>query len=189
MTTIHIESFRERARIDVCRPLTLSRKMLVALGCGFAGVLALALPIVVYDSVSAAHGSLALFMAPTAWLFGLNHFAQTGYLWWPIVVGLLIVLLCAALQGAVFGGLADRFLDLRTLPEALGVGLGWGFASWLLFWYTLLPIARGGAPFHATAAVIPFATPLFVAPIWVFVLGFALLGVVTSLTYLMLRKT
>lgn len=159
-----------------------TRKAVIALVSGLAGGVAMALPLVLYDWANAGHSALELFMAPTAWLFGLSHFAQNGYLWWPIVVGLVVLTACWALLGMLFEGIADR-VDLRTLPATLGAGLGWGFVAWLFVWYTLLPIARGGAPFHAAAA-----SSLFVAPIWVFVLGFALLGVATSLTYRLMRR-
>jgi hypothetical protein len=91
----------------------------------------------------------------------------------------------ATTVGLVGGlGMALRFLNLRTLPETLGAGIAWGFVSWLFFWYTLLSIARGGAPFHATAA-----SSSYVAPTWVFLVGFAILGVATSLAYRVLRRT
>jgi len=150
----------------------------IATAAGLAGGLAMGLPLVVYDWVSSAHSALELPMAATAWLFGLEHFTQNGYQWWPIVIGIVALGAYALGHGVVFGGLADRFVRLGTLPETIGVGLAWAFASWLLFWYTLLPIARDGAPFRATAA-----SSLFVAPNWVYIVGFALLGIVTSLGY------
>jgi hypothetical protein len=157
---------------------------MVAVWCGLAGGVGMIVPIVIYDWASAVHSALEIMMAPTAWLFGLEHFVQNGYAWWPIVIGFPLYVVYFAATGVVFGGLADRFLQLRTLPEAFGVGLAWGFVSWLFFWYTLLPIARAGAPFHATAV-----SSLFVAPIWVFIVGFAILGLATSLCYLLLRRT
>ena len=149
---------------------------------GLAGGVGMALPLVLYDWVNVGHSALELFMAPTAWLFGLAHFAQNGYLWWPIAVGALVLLACWALGGLLFEAIADR-VALSSLGETLGAGLAWGFMSWLFVWYTLLPIARGGAPFHAAAA-----SALFVAPIWVFVVGFAVLGVATALTYWLLHR-
>jgi hypothetical protein len=133
-------------------------------------------PIVLYDWVSSAHSALELPMAATAWVFGLGHFVQNGYQWWPIAIGALVLLAYGVLHGMIFGAVADRFLELRTLPEALGAGIAWGFVAWLFFWYTLLPVARDGAPFPA------------VAPIWTYVVAFAALGLATSLAYLRLRR-
>lgn len=164
-------------------PLAGTRKAFIAVASGLAGGIGMSLPLVVYDWATDGHSALELFMAPTAWLFGLTHFAQNGYLWWPIVVGAVVLAALWVAFGAVFGAVAERFLALRTLPETLAAGLAWGFASWLFFWYTLLPIARGGAPFHAVAG-----SSLLVAPIWVFISGFALLGIATSLTYWLLRR-
>jgi hypothetical protein len=149
----------------------------VATLTGIAGGLAMALPVVIYDWATGAHSALELPMAATAWVFGLGHFTQNGYEWWPIVVGILLLTAYAIVHGAVFGGFADRFLRLRTLPEVMGVGAAWGFVSWLFFWYTLLPIARGGAPFVAEAS------GLLVAPVWVFVIAFAVLGVASALAF------
>jgi len=104
--------------------------------------------LVLYDWFSAGHSALELPMAATSWAFGLDHFAQNGYLWRSIVVGALLVAGDGLVHGIVFGGLADRFLMLQTLPETIGAGIAWGFVSWLFFWDTLLPIARGGAPFR-----------------------------------------
>ncbi|HEV8103555.1 MAG TPA: hypothetical protein VGP69_07465, partial [Gaiellaceae bacterium] len=143
----------------------------------------MAVPIVLYGWLNSGHSALELPMAATSWLFGLGHFTQNGYQWGSIVVGLLLLAGYGIVHGAVFGGVADRFLNLRTLPETIGAGITWGFVSWLFFWYTLLPIARDGAPFRTTAV-----SSLFVAPTWVFVVGFAVLGVATSLTYRLVRR-
>lgn len=159
-----------------------TRKAVLGVEAGVAGGVGMALPLVLYGWVNVGHSALEVFMAPTAWLFGLSHFAQNGYLWWPIVVGAVVLIACWVLLGMVFDAIADR-IGLRSLPETLGAGVSWGFICWLLFWYTLLPIARGGAPFHITAA-----SSLFVAPIWVFVVAFALLGVATALTYRLLQE-
>jgi membrane associated rhomboid family serine protease len=99
------------------------------------------------------------------------------------VAGIGLLALYALVHGAVFGAVADRFLRLRTLPETIGAGLAWGFVSWMFFWYTLLPIARGGAPFRLTVT-----SNMFVAPTWVFLVGFSMLGIVTSLTYWILHR-
>ena len=74
---------------------------------------------------------------------------------------------------------------LSTRHKALiAAGFAWGFVSWMFFWYTLLPIARDGAPFRVSAA-----SSMFVAPTWVFLVGFTVLGVVTSVTYRALRRS
>lgn len=140
-------------------------------------------PVVVYDWANAAHSTLEIMIGATAWPFGLNHFVQNGDGSWPIVIGPVPCIVSFSAAGVVFGGLADRFLQLRSLPEALVAGLAWGFASRLMFWYTLLPIARGWRPFHATAV-----STLFVAPIWASVLALALLGPATSRCYLFLGR-
>jgi hypothetical protein len=163
--------------------LSTRRKVLIATAAGLAGGLGMAVPIVIYGWANAAHSALELPMAATAWLFGLEHFAQNGYHWWPIVAGMGLLALYALAHGAVFGAVADRFLRLRTIPETLGAGLAWGFVSWMFFWYTVLPIARDGAPFRMSAT-----SSLFVAPTWVFVVGFTVLGVVTSLTYRVMHR-
>ena len=174
---------RLSAGIGSPRPLALSRKAAIATGCGIAGGLGFAVPVVLYDWARTAHAALELPMAATAWLFGLSHFTQNGYLWWPIVLGVLFLLVYWIAQGTIFGAVADRFLELRTLPETIGAGLAWGFVSWLAFWYTLLPIARDGAPFRATVG-----SALVVAPTWIYILGSAVLGVTTSLAYWVMRK-
>jgi hypothetical protein len=127
----------------------------------------------------ASHSALELPMAVTGWLFGLDHFARNGYHWWPIVVGALFLLAYWSVLGVAFAGLADRVYRVRTLAGSLMLGAVWSFASFMLFWYMLLPIARDGAPFRITAA----ATSEFVAPNWVWILGFALSGLATGLAY------
>ena len=163
--------------------LTAGSKASIATAAGLAGAAGLAVPVMLYGWLNGAHAALELPMAATSWAFGLGHFTQNGYEWGSIVVGILLLVGYGLVHGAVFGGVADRFLYLRTLPETLGAGLAWGFVSWLFFWYTLLPLARDGAPFRATAV-----SSLAVAPAWVFVAGFALLGVATSLAYLISRR-
>ena len=174
--------WRER-RVAEVRPAAPS-KALVATTAGLAGGFGLVLPIVIYGWLNAAHSALELPMAATSWLFGLDHFAQNGYQWGSIIVGILLLAGYGIVHGVAFGGVADRFLELRTLPETFGAGIAWGFVGWLFFWYTLLPIARDGAPFHVAAA-----SSLFVAPTWVFIVGFAILGVATSFVYRVLRRS
>jgi|SRR5581483_501558 len=176
--------------------LAVPSKAAIATTAGIAGILGLALPVVLYDWFSAGHSALELPMAATAWVFGLSHFEQNGYLWGSILVGTLLMIGYGVLHGAVFSGFTDRFLPLETLPETIGAGLAWGFVSWLFFWYTLLPMARGGAPFHATGASLlsvfaasnVFGATLSVAPVWVFVVGFAVMGVATALAYRVARR-
>jgi len=175
--------------------LTVRSKALIATATGLAGILGLAIPVVLYDWVSSAHTALELPMAATAWLFGLSHFTQNGYQWSSIVVGLLLLAAYGIIGGAVFSGFADRFLRLTTAAETLGVGLAWGFVSWLFFWYTLLPIAHSGAPFLAATSsmmlgglVVPLSAAT-VGPAWIFIAGFALLGIATAGTYRLLRRS
>jgi len=163
--------------------LSTRSKAVIATSAGLAGVTGLVAAIVLYDWFNAGHTALELPMAATSWAFGLDHFAQNGYLWGSIVVGALLLAGYGVLHGIVFGGIADRFLMLRTLPETLGAGTAWGFVSWLLFWYTLLPITRGGAPFRLIGP-----SSLFVAPTWVFLVGFVVLGVFTALGYRFTRR-
>lgn len=147
---------------------------------GVIGAIALALPIVIYGWAHGSHSALELPMAATAWLFGLEHFAQNEYRFWPIVIGAVLLLVYFALQGAAFAFLEER---LRTLTETVVGGLVLSFYSWLLFWYVILPIARDGAPFRETASV-----DAFVAPNWTWILGFALFGVATGIAYWALRR-
>lgn len=155
----------------------------IALASGLTGGIALLVPFVLYGWLSDEHSALELPMAAIAWLFGLEHFEQNGYAWWPIVLGLILLGALFAAFGAFFGAVADRFLGLITIPETLGAGFAWGFVTWTFFWYMLLPIARDGAPFRATAD-----SSLFVAPSWVWILGFTILGLATSLAYAASRR-
>jgi hypothetical protein len=69
-----------------------------------------------------------------------------------------------------------------SAPTSLALGAVWSFVSFMLFWYMLLPIARDGAPFRATA----FGE--FVAPNWVWILGFTLSGLATGVCYWALSR-
>ena len=162
-------------------------RQLVADGvvAGLAGAVALAVPLVVWDWAHAAHRALELPMAATAWPFGLEHFSHEQNLWWPIVIGAALLALYGAASGLAFAGLADRVFALESPVSSLAGGAAWGFVSYMFFWYMLLPIAREGAPFRATAA----DPTLFVAPNWVWILGFALLGLVTGGVYAALHRT
>lgn len=156
------------------------RVLPLGLAAGAVGAAALAAPLVVYGWAHDAHAALELPAAATAWLFGLEHFAQNEYRWWPIVIGAAVLLVYFALHGMAFAFLEER---LRTLPETLVGGMVLGFYSWLLFWYAILPIARDGAPFRETPA-----GGEFVAPNWTWILAFALFGVATGVAYWALRR-
>src|SRR5439155_17077492 len=159
------------------------RLMTVGLASGLAAGLVMAAPLVVYDWAKASHGALELPMATTAWLFGLDHYTRNSYHWWPIVIGALFLLAYWCAQGLAFAGLADRVYHVRTLTGSLTLGGVWSFASFMFFWYMLLPIARDGAPFRATAG----AAGSFVAPNWVWILGFTLFGFTTGLCWNAIR--
>jgi hypothetical protein len=191
----------EDRRVGFFSPgIALSAKAFIATASGLAGAVGVAFPLVIYGWASSTHTALELPMAATAWLFGLGNFTPNGYDWSSIAVGALALAAYGILGGAVFGGFADRFLRLTTLPETLGVGLAWGFVNWMFFWYTLLPAARDGAPFHPGAVSVVLgsntwgapetltAVALAVAPIWVFLVGFTLLGLATALVYRLSRR-
>jgi hypothetical protein len=146
---VRLELQDRRFLTEAGTALSTRTKAFIATTIGLAGGLAMALPLIVYGWASSAHSALELPMAATSWMFSLHHFTQNGYEWSSIAFGTLLLAAYAIAHGVVFGGFADRFLRLTTVPEAIGAGLAWGFVSWLFFWYTMLPIARGGAPFHA----------------------------------------
>jgi hypothetical protein len=160
------------------------RLIKVGLASGVAGALVMAASVVVYDWARASHSALELPMATTAWLFGLDHYARNGYRWWPIVIGALFLLAYSGILGIAFAGTADRVYHVRTLSGSLALGGAWSFASFMLFWHMLLPIARDGAPFRATAG----APGSFAAPNWVWILGFTLSGFTTGLCWSALRS-
>ena len=146
---------------------------------GLAGGVALALPLVIWDWAHAGHRALELPMATTAWLFGLGHFSHTQNLWWPIVLGVVILALYTVIAGLAYAGLADRVFALDSRTASLVGGAAWGFVTFVFTWTMLLPIARDGVPFRVSS-VDP---GLFVAPNWVWILGFTLLGLVTGGVY------
>lgn len=161
------------------------RLTMVGLASGVGGGLVLAAPLVIYDWVKGSHSALELPMSVTAWLFGLGHYARNGYQWWPIVIGALFLLVYWGAQGLAFAGIANRIYRVRTLMGSLTLGGVWSFVSFMFFWYMLLPIARDGAPFRTTAV----AAGSFVAPNWVWILGFTLSGFTTGLCYRALRTS
>ena len=124
-------------------------------------------------------------MAATAWLFGLVHFSQDENLWWPIVLGTAVLAVYWALSGVAFAALAHRFSRISHPAWTIAAGAAWGFVSFIFFWYMLLPVARDGAPFRATA-LDPL---LFTAPNWVWILGFTLSGLVIAVSYAALRRS
>lgn len=160
------------------RTLVETRRVSAGVAIGLVGGGLLALPLVVYDWARAAHSALELPMAATGWLFGLEHFVQNEYRWWPIVIGAAFLALYCVLSGLVFAGIADRVLALSTWAGSIAAGLAWGVLSFMVFWTVLLPIARDGAPFRATTL-----STTAVAPTWVWVLSFVLLGVGSGITF------
>ncbi len=157
------------------------RLLWAGLAAGIAGGLVAWIPLLVYDWARGDHSALEAPMAVTGWLFGLEHFGQNTYHWWPIVIGALFMAAYFGLHGWAYAGLADRVYRVRTLAGSLALGAAWSFASFMLFWYMVLPIARDGAPFRPTAA------GEFVAPAWVWIVGFAVSGIATALAYHGLR--
>jgi hypothetical protein len=160
------------------------RLLTVGVVSGLAGGVAMATPVVIWDWIRTGHRALELPMAATSWLFGLNHFSDARNLWWPIVVGVVLLGAYGALSGVVFTSLVDRFLRVSRPGSIVAAGAAWSFVSFTFFWYMLLPIARAGAPFRASAG----AGRLFAAPDWTWILGFTLLGLVTALWYAALRS-
>jgi len=166
------------------RETSIGRLTAAGAEAGLAGLVALAVPLVIYDWAKASHSALELPTAVSGWLFGLNHFARNGYHWWPIVVGALFLIAYCAVMGIAFAGLASRVYRISSLASGLVLGAAWSIASFLFFWDMLLPIARDGAPFRATTV----APAEFVAPNWVWILGFALSGLATGIAYRLLAR-
>ncbi len=160
---------------------TTGRLTRVGITAGIGGGLTVAAPLLIYDWARVSHSALELPTAVSGWLFGLNYFGQNDYRWGPIVIGALFLLAYWGAQGLAFAGLADRVYRVRTLTGSLVLGAVWSFVSFMFFWYMLLPIARDGAPFRPTAA------GEFVAPPWVWILGFTLSGLMTGVCYRALR--
>lgn len=157
----------------------------VGVASGLLGGLALAAPIVIWDWIRSSHRALELPMAATAWPFGLEHFSHVENLWWPIVVGIVLLAAYWALAGVAFAALADRTYRLSHPLSAIVAGAAWSFVTFIFSWYMLLPIARDGAPFRATAA----DPRLFTAPTWVWILGFTLSGLVIGAFYGAFRQS
>ena len=170
------------------RRLTVLEWLAVGLGSGVFGGLAMAVPLVIWDWVHSGHVALELPMAATAWLFGLQHFSHDTYLTWPVLVGAVLFAAYWTLSGLVFTRLAETSGVSRPVAS-LAAGFGWGFVSFIFFWDMLLPIARDGAPFRTPAAAAAVVEPGFVAPNWVWILGFTLMGLVTGACYAALRRS
>jgi hypothetical protein len=164
------------------RGLRVNEHLAVGIGSGLLGGIALAAPIVIWDWARAGHRAFELPMAATAWLFGLQYFSHERYLAWPLVIGIALLAVFASLTGVAFTALADRVYGARRPLSSLPAGFAWGFVTFIFFWDMLLPIARGGAPFRAAPGAAGF-----VAPTWVWILGFTLLGLVTAASYALLR--
>ena len=159
------------------------RLLAIGVASGLAGGIAMAVPVVIWGWASSSHRALELAMAATAWPFGLAHFSNDRNLWWPIVLGAILLAAYWALSGVVFTALVDRFVRASRPAAALAAGAAWSFVSFIFFWDMLLPVVRDGVPFRASASGLgPFT-----APSWVWILGFTLLGVVTAACYTMLR--
>ena len=156
----------------------------IGLGSGLFGGLALIVPVALWDWARSGHEAFELPMAATAWIFGLQHFSQEIYLAWPMLVGGVLLAAGSALAGLAFTGLADRVFALRGLPASVAGGLAWAFLSFVFFWDVLLSLGRDGAPLRATTG-----SRAFVAPNWVWILGFALLGLVTGIGYWRFRRS
>lgn len=172
-------------RLTHRREASTGRQAMIGFASGVGGGLMMAVPLVIYGWAKGSHSALELPMAATAWLFGLEHYARNGYHWWPIVIGIVLLLAYWGAQGVAFNGLADRVYRVRTLAGSLVCGGVWSFVSFMLFWYMVLPIARDGAPFRNTA----IAAGSFVAPNWVWILSFTLAGFTTGACYRALRPS
>lgn len=151
--------------------------IILGVGSGLVGGLALAAPIVIWDWVRSSHVAVELPTAVTAWLFGPEHFSHTDSLAWPVVIGAAILAAYCALAGVAFTGLADRVYGVSRAVPSLLAGFAWGAVNFLFFWYMLLPIARGGDPIRT------------IAPNWAWILGFTLLGLATGACYGAVRTT
>jgi hypothetical protein len=163
--------------------LTVPQWLQIGVVAGLVGGLLMAVPLIIWDWVKAGHIALELPAAATAWLFGLNYFSNTAYHVGPILLGIALMGVYWIVSGLVFAGIADRILRVSTLGASLAAGALWSFVSFIFFWYMLLPIARDGAPFRTTA----IATGPSVAPNWVWILSFTVLGFATALAYAAMR--
>jgi hypothetical protein len=166
-----------RSRVESSTSVVMGAGEWVAVGfvAGILGGAVMAAPLVIWDWIRTSHLALELPTATTSWLFGLDHFSHQTYRLWPIVVGVVFLGAYWAVSGIAFTGLADRVYHVTTLGKSLVAGAVWSVVNFLFFWYMLIPIARGGSPFHA------------VAPNWVWILSFTLFGLACGLFYALLR--
>jgi hypothetical protein len=165
--------------------LTTAEWVETGVGAGLLGGLVMILPLLLWDWVKPSHIALELPTAATAWLFGLQHFSHTTYHFWPIVIGFAFLCLYWIGSGVAFAGIAGRVYSITGVGKSLLLGAAWSVVNFIFFWYMLLPIARNGAPFRATAA----APRLFVAPDWVWILAFTAFGLAVGVFYAVLRPS
>jgi hypothetical protein len=177
------QASRRRIEPSTSRAMSVGEWVVVGLVAGILSGAVMAAPLVIWDWMKHAHLAVELPTATTSWLFGLDHFSHQTYRLWPIVVGVVLLAAYWAVSGIAFTGFADRVYHVTTLGKSLVAGAVWSVVNFLVFWYMLIPIARGGAPFRATAA----APGLFVAPNWVWILAFTLFGLACGLFYALLR--
>lgn len=88
-------------------------------------------------------------------------------------LGLAVHLAHGAVLGVVFAGLAGVF-DLNSTPKLLGLGLGWGVATWVGLAALLMPLWLGAVGSPASPPFPNFAIPSL---LWHVVYGVVLGGV------------
>ncbi|NHN64929.1 histidine kinase [Haloarcula sp. JP-Z28] len=91
--------------------------------------------------------------------------------------GLVVHLSHGAVMGVMFAGLA-RVLGLESSGKLLGLGVGWGVATWVLFAALLMPVWLGAVGSPASPPFPNFAPPSL---LWHVVYG-AVLAVVYAVT-------
>jgi hypothetical protein len=98
-------------------PLPTARLAAVGAVAGIAGGIAMAAPIVIWDWAHVAHRALELPMATTAWLFGLGYFSNDSNLWWPIVLGAVLLVASWVVSGVAFVPDPRAGADGRGRPQ------------------------------------------------------------------------
>ena len=164
-------------------PLTWSEWLVTGSAAGLLAGVLMSIPLLLWDWARTSHIALEVTTAPTAWLFGLNHFSNDTYRAGPIAIGIVSLCVYWIASGLVFTVIADRLFGIDSAGRSLIAGAAWSFVSFVFFWYMLLPIARDGAPFRETAVA------RFVAPDWVWILAFTIFGVATGAFYALLRPS
>lgn len=159
--------------------LTRAEWIETGVGAGLAGGLVMTLPLLIWDWARPSHLALEFPTAATAWLFGLQHFSHSSYAFWPIVLGFASLGLYWLASGIAFTGIADRVYGITGLGKSLVLGAAWAVVNYIFVWYMVLPIARDGDPFRATAS----SPGLFVAPDWVWVVAFTGFGLAVGACY------